>query len=163
MQTLDETTILLEDRDNSRHPRRRFEFNQVYEAKADQAKVFDDIKPLMAQTLSELSWAALRAELPSSPSWASPALRSSAELGTQLPLVPMKDRDRDTIVRKTTLRPFERATSRPGLYIGRGGCRGESRRAGQTIREKLGELGSWLGELPSWTRRAAQLWGAFFS
>ena len=38
-----------------------------------------------------------------------------------------------------------------------------SRRAGQTIREKLGELGSWLGELPSWTRRAAQLWGAFFS
>ena len=32
----------------------------------------------------------------------------------------MKDRDRDTIVRKTTLRPFERATSRPGLSLEEG-------------------------------------------
>ena len=95
--------------------------------------------------------------------WASPALRSSAELGTQLPLVPKKDLDRDTIVRKTTLRPFERATSRPGLSLEEGVAGANPAELGKQLGKKLGELGSWLGELPSWTRRAAQLWGAFFS
>jgi len=48
---LDETTVLLEDKTNSRHPRKRFEYNQVYGPAAEQAKIFDDVKPMIGQTL----------------------------------------------------------------------------------------------------------------
>merc|ERR1719446_133703 len=48
---LDETTVLLEDKGNARHPRRRFEYNQVYGPAAEQVKIFDDIKPMIGQTL----------------------------------------------------------------------------------------------------------------
>jgi len=48
---LDETTVLLEDKGNARHPRKRFEFNQVYGPAAEQNKIFDDVKPMIGQTL----------------------------------------------------------------------------------------------------------------
>ena len=48
---LDETTVLLEDKSNSRHPRKRFEFNQVYGPAAEHTKLFDDVRPMMGQVL----------------------------------------------------------------------------------------------------------------
>ena len=48
---LDETTILHEDKTNARHPRKRFEFNQVYGPAAEQSKLFDDVRPMIGQTL----------------------------------------------------------------------------------------------------------------
>ena len=48
---LDETTVLLEDKSNNKQPRKRFEFNQVYGPQAEQAKIFDDVKPMIGQTL----------------------------------------------------------------------------------------------------------------
>merc|ERR1719313_2396030 len=51
VKVLDETTVLLEDKSNARHPRKRFEFNQVYGPAAEQSKIFDDVKPMIGQTL----------------------------------------------------------------------------------------------------------------
>jgi len=51
VKTLDETTVLLEDKSNARNPRKRFEFNQVYGPAAEQAKIFDDVRPMVGQTL----------------------------------------------------------------------------------------------------------------
>ena len=51
VKALDETTVLLEDQTDARRPRRRFEFNQVYGPTAEQAKVFEDVRPMIAQTL----------------------------------------------------------------------------------------------------------------
>ena len=51
VQALDETTILLEDPSDAKRPRRRFEFNQVYGPKAENAKVFEDVRPMISQTL----------------------------------------------------------------------------------------------------------------
>ena len=95
-----------------------------------------------------------------------------SELGSLLPPLPMKESDRDTIVRRATLRPSERAMSLANLSSARikagqlseqgssQSCPGEL--GSSALRAGLGELPS-PGELPSWTRRAAQLWGAFFS
>ena len=59
VQVLDETTVLLEDKANTRHPRRRFEYNQVYGPAAEQAKIFDDVKPMIGQTLQGFNVSAL--------------------------------------------------------------------------------------------------------
>jgi len=52
VKVLDETTILLEDPKNTRKPRSRFEFNQVYGPTAEQSKVFEDMRPMISQVLS---------------------------------------------------------------------------------------------------------------
>ena len=59
VQVLDETTVLLEDKDNKRAPRRRFEFNQVYGPGAEQIKIFDDVKPMIGQTLQGFNVSAI--------------------------------------------------------------------------------------------------------
>ena len=59
VKALDETTVLVEDQADSRRPRRRFEFNQVYGPTAEQAKVFEDVRPMIAQTLQGFNICAL--------------------------------------------------------------------------------------------------------
>ena len=88
-----------------------------------------------------------------------------SELGSLLPPLPMKESDRDTIVRRATLRPSERAMSRANLSSTRikaaqlseqgssQSCPGEL--GSSALRAGLGELPSSescpaeLGELPS--------------
>ena len=53
--TLDETTVLLQDKADKKRPTRRFEFGQVYGATVDQAKVFRDVEPMIAQTLEGIN------------------------------------------------------------------------------------------------------------
>ena len=53
--TLDETTVLLQDKADKKRPTRRFEFGQVYGATVDQAKVFRDVEPMIAQTLDGIN------------------------------------------------------------------------------------------------------------
>ena len=48
---LDDTTVLLQDKADTRRPTRRFEFNQVYHPGVDTAKLFADVEPMVAQTL----------------------------------------------------------------------------------------------------------------
>jgi len=59
VKALDETTVLLEDASDARRPRRRFEFNQVYGPTAENAKVFEDVRPMIAQTLQGFNVCAL--------------------------------------------------------------------------------------------------------
>ena len=48
---LDDTTVLLSDKNDARRPTRRFEFNQVYGPAVDTAKLFSDVRPMISQTL----------------------------------------------------------------------------------------------------------------
>ncbi|KAL1529784.1 hypothetical protein AB1Y20_000718 [Prymnesium parvum] len=59
VKVLDDTTVLLEDPSDNKRPRRRFEFNQVYGPKAEQAKVFEDVHPMISQTLEGFNVCAL--------------------------------------------------------------------------------------------------------
>jgi kinesin family protein C1 len=52
---LDDTTVLLQDKVDTRRPTRRFEFNQVYHPGVDTAKLFADVEPLVAQTLDGIN------------------------------------------------------------------------------------------------------------
>ena len=59
VKALDETTVLLEDQSDAKRPRRRFEFNQVYGPTAEQSKVFEDVRPMISQTLQGFNVCAL--------------------------------------------------------------------------------------------------------
>jgi hypothetical protein len=59
IKVLDETTLLLEDKNDTRRPRRRFEFNQVYGPNVEQSRIFDDVRPMVGQTLQGFNVSAI--------------------------------------------------------------------------------------------------------